>query len=577
VTGSGVLFLIPARGGSRRIPGKNLRTVAGIPLIGRTARTARLAAQSIPNGPHAVVVSTEDAAIADAARAWGAEVPFERPAGLATDDATSLDVALHAFETLEAAGRSFRALVLLQPSSPLLEPGDLLAAVEAFDRDGASVVAVTPAHPASWHLDLDRGSIVEPVAATTGRFLLSGGFYVIAPAELRSTRRFVTAGRTLGVVIPPDRSVDVDEPGDLVVAEAFAAARPVRVVQVGERRIGAGPCFVIAEAGVNHNGDPALAHRLVDAAADAGADAVKFQTFDPVALAAADAPLAEYQRAGASRASDQRDMLAALALPDEAWSGLAAHAAERRVAFLSSPFDDGSAELLDRLGVPAFKIPSGELTNHPFLARLAARGRPLLMSTGMADIREVAAAIDVIAAAGDPPIALFHCVSSYPAAAEDANLRAMATLRAAFGVPTGWSDHTPGIELPTAAAALGASLLEKHLTLDRTLPGPDHAASLEPADFAALVAAVRSVESAVGDGAKVPTPAELETAMVARKSLVWGHDLEPGAVVSEDDLLAQRPGTGLAPARRAEVVGHATTRRVRAGTLVASDDVDGLA
>jgi N-acetylneuraminate synthase/N,N'-diacetyllegionaminate synthase len=574
---TGVLFLIPARGGSRRVPGKNLRTVAGIPLIGRAARTARRAAGSIPNGPHAVVVSTDDQAISDVARAWGAEVPFVRPAALATDDATSVDVALHALETLEAAGRTFRALVLVQPTSPLLDPGDLVAAVDAFDRDGSSVVAVTPAHPAGWHLDLDRDSAVRVVDAAGSAHLLTGAFYVIAPGELRSTRRFVSDGRSRGVVVPPERSVDVDEPSDLAVAEALVAAQPIRVVPVGSRRIGDGPCFVIAEAGVNHNGDPALAHRLVDAAADGGADAVKFQTFDPVALAAADAPLAEYQRASASRSTSQRDMLASLALPERAWSELASHAAERGIAFLSSPFDDGSAELLDRLGVPAFKVPSGELTNHPFLARLAARGRPLLVSTGMADMREVAEAMDVIAAAGDPPVALFHCVSSYPAAPQEANLRAMATLRAAFGVPTGWSDHTPGIELPTAAAALGASLLEKHLTLDRTMPGPDHAASLEPAEFAALVGAVRSVESALGNGEKVPTPAELETAAVARKSLVWGRDLEAGAVVADDDLLAQRPGTGLSPARRAEVVGRATARRVRAGTLVATGDVDGLA
>ncbi|MCI0344169.1 MAG: N-acetylneuraminate synthase family protein [Chloroflexi bacterium] len=415
--------------------------------------------------------------------------------------------------------------------------------------------------------------MVAPAVVTGADRLLSGAFYVISPDELRKTRRFVTPRRTVGQVVPAERNADVDEEADLAAAEALAATRPTRTFEVGDRTIGGGACFVIAEAGVNHNGDPALAHRLLDAAADARADAVKFQTFEPAALAAEDAPLAEYQRAGADGAGGQREMLEALALPADAWAGLSAHARERGIGFLSSPFDEASAELLARLDVPAFKVPSGELTNLRLLERLAGFGRPLLVSTGMADMREVAEAVDAIAAVGDPPIGLFHCVSSYPAEPRDANLRAMATLRAAFGVPTGWSDHTPGIELPTAAAALGAALVEKHITLDRGLPGPDHAASLEPDEFGALVAAVRTIEVALGSGDKVPTPAELETAAVARKSLVWGHDLEAGAVVAEADVVALRPGTGLSPARRGDVVGHATARRVRAGTLVTSADV----
>lgn len=504
-------------------------------------------------------------------------MPFTRPAALATDSATSVDVALHALDELERSGRTFRALVLLQPTSPLTEPDDLRAAIERFDRDGTGVVAVAASHPAAWHLDLDRLGAIAPAGATGAEHLLGGAFYVISPDELRTTRAFVTPGRTHGLVVPEERSVDVDEEADLAAAEALAAAHATRTFSVGGCVIGGGACFVIAEAGVNHNGDPALAHRLIDAAADANADAVKFQTFDPAALAAADAPLAEYQRAGAGGSRGQREMLEALALPVDAWTALSAHAAERGIEFLSSPFDDASAELLADLGVPAFKVPSGELTNHRLLERLAAFGRPLLVSTGMADMREVAEAVDAIAAAGDPPIGLFHCVSSYPAEPRDANLRAMATLRAAFGVPAGWSDHTPGIELPTAAAALGAALIEKHLTLDRTMAGPDHAASLEPDAFAALVTAVRTVESALGSGDKVPTPAELETAAVARKSLAWGRDLEAGAVVAEADLVALRPGSGLSPARRTDVVGHATARRVQAGTLVTSADVDGLA
>ncbi len=226
------------------------------------------------------------------------------------------------------------------------------------------------------------------------------------------------------------------------------------------------------------------------------------------------------------------------------------HARDRGIVFLSTPFDDGSADLLDRLDVPAFKVGSGELTNLPFLAGLARRGRPLLVSTGMADMVEVAAAVDAVAAAGDPPLALFHCVSSYPARPEDANLRAIETLRRAFGVPTGWSDHTPGTELALASVVVGASLIEKHLTLDRDMPGPDQRTSLEPDVFAAMVAGIRAVTDALGTGDKVPVEAERAIAAVARRSLHWATSLPAGATIADGDLTSLRPGTGLAPGRR---------------------------
>jgi len=346
----------------------------------------------------------------------------------------------------------------------------------------------------------------------------------------------------------------------------------VRRVTIGGRALGEGGAFVIAEAGVNHNGEIELALRLVDAAADAGADAVKFQTFDPAALAAAGAPQAAYQ-AERGPAADQRAMLEALTLPRTAWPRLQARARERGVVFLSTPFDDGSADLLDELDVPAFKVGSGELTNLGFLSRLAARGRPMLVSTGMATLAEVADAVSAIRAGGDPPLALLHCVSAYPSRVEDSNLRAIATMREAFGVPVGWSDHSTGIEAAMIAVALGAALVEKHLTLSRDLPGPDQAASLEPAAFEAMVHAIRRVEAALGSGAKVPVAAELPIAAVARRSLHWARSLAAGATVAAADLAVLRPGTGLAPARAAELLGGRLARAVEAGAAVAKDDV----
>ncbi len=342
---------------------------------------------------------------------------------------------------------------------------------------------------------------------------------------------------------------------------------------IAGRAIGRQPVFIIAEAGVNHNGDPALAHRLVDAAADAGADAVKFQTFDASLVAAATAPKAEYQRQRAGAEESQRDMLQRLTLPADVYPALAAHAADRRLIFLSTPFDLPSADFLFQLGLPAFKIPSGEITNVQLLRHVASYRRPLLMSTGMATLDEVSLAVDTVRRAGTDAIALFHCVSNYPAAAADCNLRAMATMRTAFEVPVGWSDHTDGLEISLAAVAAGAELLEKHLTLDRTLPGPDHAASLEPGELRRLVQEIRVIEAALGDGVKRPTPSELPMIPVVRRSIHAARALAAGTELTSDDLVMLRPGTGMPPAALERLVGRRLVRSVRAGDRFADDDV----
>jgi N,N'-diacetyllegionaminate synthase len=565
------LFLIPARGGSRRFPRKNLQHLAGIPLVGWAARIARAA--SSPGD--LVVCSTDDAEIAAAATSWGASI-LDRPANLATDDATSLAVAVHALDALAGVGSGIDLLVLVQPTGPLTDPVALRGAIDLARRTGRSVTSVTAADPAAWRYRRDEDGSLQALAAagTTADdagHQLTGGFYVTTPEALRATGTFVEPGVTIGFVVPADRAVDIDVPDDLDVAAAHLRARPVAPFRIGEREVGADGPFVIAEAGVNHDGELELAHRLIDAAVDAGAGAVKFQTFVPEALASADAPTAAYQRER-DGGDDQRAMLARLALPPDAWASLQAHAAERGILFLSTPFDDASADLLDRLDVPAFKVGSGELTNLPFLERLARRDRPLIVSTGMATMVEVAQAVDTIRAADASAFALLHCVSAYPASPEDANLAAMRTMREAFGVQTGWSDHTPGIELPIAAAALGAAIVEKHLTLDRSRRGPDHAMSLEPAEFAAMVAAIDVADRAVGSGDKRPSPAEAEIAAVARRSLHWATDLPAGTTIEAGHLVAQRPGTGMSPARSAELVGRVTARAVHADALVDGAD-----
>ena len=341
---------------------------------------------------------------------------------------------------------------------------------------------------------------------------------------------------------------------------------------IAGRSVGPGSsCFVIAEAGVNHDGDRKRALELVDIAADAGADAVKFQTFDADRLATRDAPKAEYQLNGTDPAESQHAMLRRLELSGDDHAALMEHCARRGIVFLSTPFDEQSADLLASLGVAAFKTPSGEITNLPYLAHVARYGKPMIVSTGMATIGEVEAALSAIGDAGGQDVVLLHCVSNYPAAAATANLRAMATLERAFNVPVGYSDHTRGLAIALAAVALGAAVIEKHVTVDRTLPGPDHHASLTAAELVALVASIRDVESALGDGRKRPAPSELGTAAVARKSIVAAREIRAGATITREMIVALRPGTGISPALFGAVVGRTTRRDIALGTVLTWD------
>lgn len=339
-------------------------------------------------------------------------------------------------------------------------------------------------------------------------------------------------------------------------------------LHIGSKSAGGGhPCFIIAEAGVNHNGDLDRAHELVDVAADCGADAVKFQTFDPAALVSFEAEAAPYQRA--QGASSQRAMLEALVLPAAAWSDLATHAAERGLAFTSTAFDLTSLDLLVDLGVEVLKVPSGELDNLGYIERVASKGLPVIISTGLGTMQEVAAAYAAAEAA--PGVALLHCVTAYPAPVASSNLRAIPAMAERFGVPVGWSDHTEGYVTAVAAVALGATILEKHITTDCGLPGPDHAASSDPEAFAAYVAAVRAVESGLGDGYKRPTEAELVNRTHARRSYHAARSLRPGDVVDEDDIRLLRPATGLPPS--ATVLGRTVRRTVDAGQPLRAEDL----
>ncbi|MGY6663160.1 MAG: N-acetylneuraminate synthase [Glycocaulis sp.] len=325
----------------------------------------------------------------------------------------------------------------------------------------------------------------------------------------------------------------------------------------------------IAEAGVNHNGDAQTAIALCDVARHAGADAVKFQTFNAALLATASAEKASYQdRNAPAEGESQRDMLKKLELTEAEFRAVRDHCAKIGIEFISTPFDEDSADFLNALGVDRFKVSSGDLTHLDFLQHLARFGKPIIISTGMATLAEVEDAVRAIEEAGNPPLSILHCVSNYPARPDQANLRAMNTLAAAFGRPVGWSDHTEGGVITLASVAAGARIIEKHFTLDRTMPGPDHAASLEPAELTELIAAVRAVESALGDGIKRPTVEERDTARVARRSLVAARDIGAGTRLGPDDVAARRPGSGLAPKRKSEVLGRKAARDIKEGELL---------
>jgi N-acetylneuraminate synthase len=340
-------------------------------------------------------------------------------------------------------------------------------------------------------------------------------------------------------------------------------------VIIGERVVGPGhPCFIIAEAGVNHNGSLEMARQLVAVATEAGADAVKFQTFKAEKVVAPDAPKAEYQMRNTSTAESQFEMISRLELSPEMHHDLRAYCADQGILFMSSPFDEESADLLADLDVAVFKIPSGEITNLPFLDHVANKGKPMIVSTGMSTLAEVSTAVATIHRANNTNVVLLHCVSNYPADPADINLKAMATLAMAFQVPVGYSDHTNGVEVALAAVALGACVIEKHFTLDRNLPGPDHLASLEPVELESMVRGIRTVETSLGHGRKEPAASEADTAAVARKSLVTAQDIPAGQRLTEEHIAVKRPGTGLSPAMISHVLGRTTRVAVSAGTLI---------
>ncbi|MBK6347925.1 MAG: N-acetylneuraminate synthase [Bacteroidales bacterium] len=329
--------------------------------------------------------------------------------------------------------------------------------------------------------------------------------------------------------------------------------------------------IIIAEAGVNHNGSLAMAFKLIDYASEAGADYVKFQTFNASKLVSAVAPKAEYQAKNtATEVTGQQEMLEKLTLTQDDFRALYDYCQTRKIGFLSTGFDSDSVLFIDRLGVDYHKIPSGEITNLPYLRLIGSLGKPVILSTGMATLEEIRVALDVLYEQGitDNRLTILHCTTEYPAPFTEVNLNAIQSIRNAFGIKTGYSDHTAGIEIPVAAVALGAVMIEKHFTSDRNLPGPDHKASLEPNELAAMVRSIRNVEMSFGDGIKKPSPSEIKNIPIARRSIHLAENLPAGHVLKESDLVMKRPGNGISPMLMDKVIGKTLKTNLDKDTLL---------
>ena len=325
--------------------------------------------------------------------------------------------------------------------------------------------------------------------------------------------------------------------------------------------------YIIAEAGVNHNGSFELACKLVDAAKAAGADCIKFQTFKSDALVSHFAQKAEYQKDTTGEGA-QVDMLRKLELSYDEFEELKKYCDKVGICFLSTPFDFDSIAFLSSINMPFWKIPSGEVTNYPYLVALAKTGKPVVMSTGMCEIEEIKDALNVLRNNGTKDIKLLHCNTEYPTPFEDVNLKAISTMRETFGLEVGYSDHTKGIEASIAAVALGATIIEKHFTLDCNMEGPDHKASLEPKELSDMVKSIRHIEKALGTGNKTPSPSEQKNIAIARKSIVAKKNIKAGELLSEDTITVKRPGSGINPMRWNEVIGTKAIRDFEKDELI---------
>jgi len=585
--GKKILAVILARGGSKRLPGKNIKKLGGIPLIGYTIQAA---ARSVFIDE--VVVSSDYDEILKVSSTFPCQTQ-KRPAHLAEDTTTSQDSLRYVVTEFEKEHNAeYDLVVLLQPTCPFRKTEEIDKCIRELvdsDADSSQTVTLVKEKPELMFVE-EGGKLVfnnkDAFFDKTLRkphYILNGAAYVVRKEVFLSTGNLY-GEKNIPIIMSQDDSLDIDTCADWLVAEQITVEQNRReynnsrkTVYIANKIIGDNyPTFIIAEIGVNHNGDMDLARKLIDLAIETGADAVKFQNFNPQTGTSKFTPKTTYQKENDGAEGTYQTMLDKLKITAEQTRMLAEYTAEKGSIFLSTASDAESLELLKKVDPPIYKIGSPHITNLPLLKDTALCGKPIIISTGMASYEEIDEAIQICNEVGNEQVILLHCVSDYPTRFPDANLKVISSLRERYpNHIIGYSDHTMGIEASTAAVALGARVLERHFTVDKNMPGPDHKASLLPEELEALVKAVHNVELALGDGVKRRTAREEEVARIARRSVVAHVDIPAGTVLTEEMVRMKKPGTGIKPKYYWNLLGKRTVQDIRADMPLQWEDIEG--
>lgn len=575
-----IIAIIPARGGSKGIHHKNIVLLAGKPLIAYTIEEAKKSKYI-----DKIIVSTDDNDISKISKLYGAEVDI-RPTELSKDSTPTLHVLQYLIKKFD---NKFNPdiVILLQPTSPLRKSMCIDSSIEKLLKTNCdSVISVSslkynPVTIVSVDDDILKMNAIDLSnlrRQDSNLYHINGAVYVIKKDILMKQKEYLLGKDNRVIMMSEEDSIDIDTPLDLDLAELQLKKTSNKQISIGRQAIGEDyPCFIIAEAGVNHNGSLELAKKLVDAAKQAGADAVKFQTFESENLVSKTTVMAEYQKKNIGRIQSQFEMLKKLELSHEDFIELKDYCDKKGIIFLSTPHTDKAADFLEDL-MPFFKLGSGDLTNIPFLERVAKKNKPIILSTGMGTLEEIEEAFNTIKKYNNQ-IILLHCTTSYPCPREEVNLKVINTLKDKFNVLVGYSDHTEGIDIPLMAASLGAVVIEKHITLDKKMPGPDHKSSLNPKELEEMIYSIRDKKvikipkEILGTGIKKPTENELEIAKLVRKSIIAAKNISANTKLTEDMLVIKRPGTGIPPKELKNLIGKTAKKQIKKDRLIKPSDI----
>jgi N,N'-diacetyllegionaminate synthase len=576
-----IISIIPARGGSKRLKNKNILELGGKPLISHTIEES-LKSILISR----TFVSTDDLEIKNISKKFGAEV-IDRPSHLSKDDSPSFDCVLHVLNHLkESENYVPNIVVLLQPTSPLRTSEDINSAIKIlFSGNYDSVISVSESNP-SWSFSFEHNKL-KPILGwcklnerkqdLPKYYSPNGAIFVIKPKILIEKKSFYLENSGI-YLMPSSKSFDIDTKEDLDLVNYFLSKKNSKIKVSDTVEINYNSVFIIAEAGVNHNGSLELAKQLVDIAVDSGADAVKFQTYKTEELVTFNAKSADYQQKNINKNETQFEMLKKLELSEEDFLELKKYCDEKSILFLSTPHTESSVDFLNKI-MPLFKIGSGDLNNLPLLEKIAKLNKPIIISTGMGSFNEISEAINLIKKYNKNLVVL-HCTTNYPCSCDEVNLRYMLEIERTFNVLTGYSDHTEGIIVPTIAASLGAVVIEKHFTLNKDMSGPDHKASLNPEELKKMVFNIRNQtivdipKETLGIKNKILSDSEKKISEIARKSIVAKSNINPGSIITKNLLIIKRPGTGILPKDLNKVLDKKAKKFISKDSLLTWEDLE---